>query len=350
MQRFPFTQMLAAMLRRAFAWWWGELATFLPERLTGAIGPRHRLPIAEESERGIIVIERRARRSAAAWAAKARGRLVVLRLSPDRALSRRLILPSTASTSLPRLLRLEMDRLMPWPGDQVYLASEVLDRPDGGRKVDVEMTIVPYATVEPVRREFDNLGVRIAAIELAGPGGKRILLPPGEDQAASGRRRLRRTAIAVAAVFGLVVIGLGGLIGWQIWERDRDIGILQSRIAATRSAVEEVQRLRTEIADLSGAQRFIDDKRRATPAASIVVEAASRILPDDVWLTDLSIADTGFRASGYAADASSLIAALEGLAHFADTRFLAPSARDRETGKDQFSVGARIELRLEPQP
>ncbi len=34
---------------------------------------------------------------------------------------------------------------------------------------------------------------------------------------------------------------------------------------------------------------------------------------------------------------------LEGSGRFADTRFLAPSTRDRETGRDRFSVGAHIE-------
>ncbi|WP_429225644.1 PilN domain-containing protein [Inquilinus ginsengisoli] len=237
---------------------------------------------------------------------------------------------------------------MPWPGDQVWLAAQVLRRVEGGRKIEVELTVVPDTAVEPARRALAGLDVPVAAIELDTPGGKRILLPPGDDRVATGRRRLRRTALAVAALFAAAVVGAGGWIGWQSWQRGQEIIALQARIAAARPAAEEVRQMRQEIADLSDSQRFLDDRRRSVPAASIVLESVSRLLPDDVWLTDLSIADTALRAGGSATDASALIGVLEGSGRFADTRFLAPSTRDRETGRDRFSVGARIEPKLEP--
>jgi general secretion pathway protein L len=333
---------------RFLAWWFGELAGFLPERLAGTIGPRHRLPIARPTGHGWVVEVGAGVRSLADWAARNRRSPVVLHLPPEAGLSRELTLPAAANSSLPDLLRREMDRLMPWPGDRVWLAAQVLRRVEGGRKIEVELTVVPDTAVDPARRALAGLDVPIVAIELAGPDGKHILLPPGEDRAAAGRRRLRRAALAVAALFAVAVVVAGGWIGWQTWQRGQEIAALQARIVAARPAAEEVRQLRQEIAGLSDSQRFLDDRRRSVPAASIVLESVSRLLPDDVWLTDLSIADTALRAGGSATDASALIGVLEGSGRFADTRFLAPSTRDRETGRDRFSVGARIEPRLEP--
>lgn len=343
----PF-HLLHRSLGRVFAWWFGELAGFLPERLTGTIGPRHRLPVARPTDHGWVVEVGARVRTLADWAARNRRRPVVLPLPSETGLSRELTLPATATSSLPQLLRREMDRLMPWPGDRVWLSAQVLRRVEGGRKIEVELTVVPDAAVEPARRVLAGFDVQIAAIELDSPGGKRILLPPGEDRAAAGRRRLRRAALAVAALFIVAAVGAGGWIGWQSWQRGGEIAALHARIATARPAVEEVGRLRQEVADLSDSQRFLDDRRRSVAAASIVLESVSRLLPDDVWLTDLSIADTALRAGGSATDASALIGVLEGSGRFADTRFLAPSTRDRETGRDRFSVGARIEPRLEP--
>ncbi|MGO4127982.1 PilN domain-containing protein [Inquilinus sp. YAF38] len=346
-QSSPF-HMLHRSWGRILAWWLGELVGFLPQRLTGTIGPRHRLPIARPTGHGWVVEVGAKVRSLADWAARNRWSPVVLRLSPEAGLSRELALPAAALSSLPDLLRREMDRLMPWRGDEVWLSAQMLRRTEGGRKIEVELTVVPDTAVEPARRALAGLDVPIAAIELDGPGGKRILLPPGEDRAAAGRRRLRRAALAVAALFALAAVGAGGWIGWQSWQRGQEIAALQMRIAAARPAAEEVGRLRQEIPELSDSQRFLDEKRRSVPVASIVLESVSRLLPDDVWLTDLSIADTALRAGGSATDASALIGVLEGSGRFADTRFLAPSTRDRETGRDRFSVGARIEPRLEP--
>ncbi|MGF6227675.1 general secretion pathway protein L [Inquilinus ginsengisoli] len=335
-------------VRRALGWWAAELSTFLPARLTGVIDHRHRLPIARLAGHGWVVEVGAKVRNLADWAARNRRSPVVLSLPPESSLSRELSLPTAATSSLPQLLRREMDRLMPWPGDQVWLAAQVLRRVEGGRKIEVELTVVPDTAVEPARRALAGLDVPVAAIELDTPGGKRILLPPGDDRVATGRRRLRRTALAVAALFAAAVVGAGGWIGWQSWQRGQEIIALQARIAAARPAAEEVRQMRQEIADLSDSQRFLDDRRRSVPAASIVLESVSRLLPDDVWLTDLSIADTALRAGGSATDASALIGVLEGSGRFADTRFLAPSTRDRETGRDRFSVGARIEPKLEP--
>lgn len=333
---------------RFLSWWFGELAGFLPARLTGAIGPRHRLPLARPTDHGWVVETGSRVRNLAGWAARNRRRPVVLPLPAEAGLSREITLPAAAAASLPQLLRREMDRLMPWPGDEVWLCGQVLRRVEAGRKVEVELTVVPDAAVEPARRALAGLGVPVAAVELDGPGGKRLLLPPGEDRAAAGRRRLRRAALAVVALAAVAMLGAGGWIGWQTWRRSGEIEALQARIAAARPAAEDVRQLRQEIAGLSDSRRFIDDKRRSTPAASIVLESVSRLLPDDVWLTDLSIADASLRAGGSAADASALIGVFEGSGRFAETRFLAPSTRDRETGRDRFSVGARIEPRLEP--
>lgn len=306
------------------------------------------MPVAMQTDHGWVVEAGALVSSLADWAARNRRSPVVLRIPAEAGLSRQLSLPAAAAATLPQLLRREMDRLMPWPGDRVWLAAQVLRRTEGGHKIEVELTVVPDTVTEAARNSLADLDVPVAAIELDGPGGKRILLPPGEDRAAAGQRRLRRAALAAAALFAVAVIGAGGWIGWQTWQRGHEIETLQARVAAARPAAEEVRQLRQEIAGLSDSRRFIDDKRRSTPAASIVLESVSRLLPDDVWLTDLSISDASLRAGGSAADASALIGVLEGSGRFADTRFLAPSARDRETGRDRFSVGARIEPRLEP--
>ncbi len=179
--------------------------------------------------------------SLADWAARNQRNPVVLRLPPEAGLSRELTLPATANSSLPQLLRREMDRLMPWPGDQVWLAAHVLRRAEGGRKIEVELTVVPDAAVEPARHALAGLNVPIAAIELEGPYGKRMLLPPGEDRAAVSRRRLRRAALAVTALFAVAVVGAGGVDRLaDSWQRGREIAALQARIAAARPAAEEV--------------------------------------------------------------------------------------------------------------
>lgn len=341
---------LTGAVARAFGWWFRQLSTFLPERLTGVIGPRHRLPVADAIDGDVLVTEAGHRRRAVDWAARSGRRAVVLRLPGDWALQRTFLLPRMAVPAVPGLARLEMDRLTPWAGSEVFLDSQVARLVDGGRKIEVAITIVPCVKVEPLRQRLAEHGLRIAAIELdAQDGGRQILMPPsGPADAPAQARGLRRAAMAVAAAMLLLAFGAAGVLGWQIRERARATDAARAQLAALRPDIEAVQQLQGDIRALQEAQRFVDDRRRQTPVASIVLEAVTRILPDDVWLTELEMSGGSIRLAGYAADASTLIGSLESSSSFHGAKFQAPSTRDRELGKDRFAVGADIQPRLEP--
>ncbi|KGM35345.1 hypothetical protein, partial [Inquilinus limosus] len=147
---------------RFLSWWFGALADLLPERLTGTIGLRHRLPVARPTDNGWVVEIGISVRGLVDWAARNRHWPVVLRFPGDAGLSREISLPVAAASSLPQLLRREMDRLMPWPGDRVWLAAQVLRRTEGGRKIEVELTVMPDTAIEPARRSLADLGVPVA--------------------------------------------------------------------------------------------------------------------------------------------------------------------------------------------
>ncbi|MFE0759006.1 PilN domain-containing protein [Inquilinus sp. NPDC058860] len=342
---------LTGAVARAFGWWSRQLRTFLPERLTGAIGPRHRQPVAEAIDGDLFVTEAGHKRRAADWAPRSGRRTVVLRVPGEWALKRTFLLPRMAAPAVPGIARLEMDRLTPWAGAQVFLDSRVARLVDGGRKIEAAITIVPCAKVESLRQRLAEHGLRIAAIELDAQdgGGRQILMPPsGQADPPSQTRSLRRAAAAVAAAMLLLAVGAAGVLGWQIRERERAIDAARAQLAALQPDVEAVRQLQGDIRALREAQRFVDDRRRQTPAASIVLEAVTRILPDDVWLTELVMSGGALRLAGYAADASMLIGSLESSSDFHDAKFQAPSTRDRELGKDRFAVGADIRPRLEP--
>jgi general secretion pathway protein L len=87
--------------------------------------------------------------------------------------------------------------------------------------------------------------------------------------------------------------------------------------------------------------------KESSPSAVVVLEALSRALPDDAYLTELRIDSEKLRVIGLAANAPALIAPLERSGHFADVRFAAPTTRGPDGALFRFHIEARIVPHLE---
>jgi general secretion pathway protein L len=74
-----------------------------------------------------------------------------------------------------------------------------------------------------------------------------------------------------------------------------------------------------------------------------VIEALSRALPDNTYLTQLSLQNTTFHIVGLTADAPSLIAPLEHSHIFTDVHFFAPTTREPDGKHFRFYIEGRVQ-------
>jgi general secretion pathway protein L len=86
---------------------------------------------------------------------------------------------------------------------------------------------------------------------------------------------------------------------------------------------------------------WLAGERGRQPSMAVVVEALSRALPDDAWLTRLEVEQGTVRLAGNAANASALIGRIEASGHFADVQFSAPTTLADGEG-ESFTITARI--------
>ncbi len=154
---------------------------------------------------------------------------------------------------------------------------------------------------------------------------------------AADQRRFRRILImllAVAGVFSAVSVAASAVIGGVI-ETQRDD--LTRRIAERRAAIQSGHDGTSEAAlDL---QRH----KHETPSSVIVIEALSRVLPDDTYLTELRILGDKMQIVGVTRDAPSLIRLIEQTSHFSRATFFAPTTRSPSEAGERFSIEAHIE-------
>jgi general secretion pathway protein L len=87
--------------------------------------------------------------------------------------------------------------------------------------------------------------------------------------------------------------------------------------------------------------------KETSPSGVVVLEILSRALPDQAYVTELSLQKATMRVVGLTEDAASLIAPLEGSGQFADVHFFAPSTRGPDGRLFWFHIEARVVPHLE---
>jgi len=306
-------------------WFKAELASWLPASWRSDATP----PLLAVREDGRIRLTRRDGQPLDR--APRRGARVVVRPGV-KALHRRCALPMAAAGHLRPIVANQIDRRTPWSADQVWFDAALLGPGEDERLIDVRLTVVPRAAVEPSLDAVRGLNLTPTALEVEDGLGGWIALPLSTDDRPAAVARVRCWGAALAAV-GL----LAALFGPPLWERAAVTAALED----ARLAAADVRRLATALDERKAASAYADRRKSEAPAALVVLESLSRILPDDVWLSELHLDAGTVLLVGQAADANRLPSLLSASPHFAEVQFRSAVVRE-PAGGDRFQLSARV--------
>jgi general secretion pathway protein L len=275
----------------------------------------------------------------------ARGHFVTLELPSAEIVLQRINVPAQAREFLPGIVRNQIERLSPWPIDQVVYGFDASASPADPQTLDARVLMTSRAQVEAARGALAALGVaadRIVAHEQGGAGAPPVTLWSRlEHGSGRGLERTRRAiVVAVLAVIGVSV----GLSAWSLFSAS-GLRAESEEVAARTAALQrqlQPSRAAAPSTSLDPAERAWILKQTA-PAGMMVLETLSRALPDTAYVTELSLQKAMVRIVGLASDAPSLIAPLEHFGQFAEVRFFAPSTRGPDGRLYWFHIEARVE-------
>ncbi len=265
-------------------------------------------------------------------AAAARRGSVVLSLAAQLILAREVALPLAAEQGLQTALRCEMDRLTPFRPDDVFWDCQKLRRDRSRGVLLVDLAVVPKATVAPLLAALRRAGLAPVALEGMLPDGRRRRIPLGQadPERAARARRLMWLASAACAALALAVLAT------PVLRQSLALQDAEDQIAALRPRMATVDALRHRLSGDAGAPAAARAHAGDTLQALAML---TDLLPDDTFLSMLSLQHGRLRLEGQSAAATRLIGALSAESHIRNPGFAAPMLRS-DAGTDVFAIEA----------
>ena len=266
-----------------------------------------------------------------------RGCEVDLRLAPARCVFRELELPARATEFLEGVVRAQIDRITPWRANEAAFGWSAPQSREGER-IAVWVAVVKKALAVDLAEAATAEGadsVTITAIPIEGSAPVEVY-----GGRAGVTLRLRRWRLGlIALLFIAIGAGIVGMIAQAGLgaSLENQIDAVNAGAAKDRAAL-----LRRENAADDPAARALEVRKRATAPTVVVLEALTRAIPDDAYLTEMRLEGDRLEIAGVGANAANLIHAVESSSLFARATFAAPTTRSPDDNGEAFRIEAHI--------
>ena len=271
---------------------------------------------------------------------------VLLRVPAGQVLSRDVALPLAAERDPASVLAFEMDRLTPFGAAELRWGYAVTRRDRAAGRLLLRLSLVPRAAVESALVALAGLGLRADALEGIDADGARRRIPLAHD---GGRTLRREQALAIgawAAVAALAVFA----IAVPFLRQGAALNAASHRIGELRPAVRQAGAIHARIAAATAGSDVLAAATRDTGDALTTLASLTAAMPDDTFLTDLSMAGRKVTINGQSAAAAKLIGVLSANPAWRNPTFASPVTRLETTRTDLFSIRAELAPRSELAP
>lgn len=328
----PAASDIRRLARQGVAWWLGELTRLLPPRLTALFGAQSDpVVLTTLGPSGAALWPSDGLRQSAAAAGHRHSR-VTIALDRSLVFEAALELPQAAAQALPQILQHQIERLVPLAAGETTLAYRSAPGADD-KLLAVRVFVAKRTSIEAALAAARAAGLvprRIVLADWQGVGGSPLLWQA--DTAADANRGLRRRLEIAAVLLAALAYGL------YVHRLDGMRGELAVQAAAAEPAAQAVEALARKVAAGDRDAAFFA-ARRQEPAPLAVIDALTRLVPRDSWVSELVLDRDNVEISGYSPHATDLVALIERSALFRAPRFNSPITLAPDGKREHFDLG-----------
>jgi general secretion pathway protein L len=264
--------------------------------------------------------------------------LLVLRVPREVVLRKHLTLPIAARRELGHLLGFEIDRETPFARNEIYWSYAVGRQDPAHGRLDVELFIVPRRSADSLIELARRAGLMPAAIEVDSDTADAIRIPL-DDETQGVRPYVARPLIPLTAAG--CVLALAAIVApflyqeWSIVSADATIASLQGEAA-------EAAALRRSSDQLSRTVDFFKKENQRHGSALATLAAVTRSLPDDSYLTGLTLRGNRLTLSGLSPAAADLVGLFARSLLFREPSFDSPVVESEGGDLETFTISVSL--------
>ena len=214
-------------------------------------------------------------------------------LPAEQVLRKRFVLPAAVEENLRQAIAWDLDRLTPFPVEQLYFDAVVVARDPLKKEIRVDWAAALRTHVDQALRHAQSWGALVVGATPeapvvgqppAVPASRLNLLPEGARPDAAPWRHwqvLLPLVVVACAIAAAVVL--------PIWQKRESVLELLKDNGQARVQAAAADALRTEFERMTGDYNFVLARKYGYPAAVQLVEDVSRLLPDDTWLLQFEL-------------------------------------------------------------
>lgn len=263
---------------------------------------------------------------------------IELRVPSEWVFHKTVTLPVAAVRNIQQVLVYELNRLTPFSIDHVYLDHVV--PPASGAQQDQVQVRLAVLQRRDVDRWIDGLlAARIPLISITandvweGLNFARSITRISDAQK-KGRNYLRMALVGISAALFIAVIVT------PLWQKRSTAMALENQVKLVKRKSEVVFNLKSKIEDTELSINHVIEQRNKKVPVIQVLDAVTRLLPDDTWVQQLEMKRDGIELRGESRQATRLIKLFEDSPSFADASFRSPVVQARDN--ERYHVAAKL--------
>ncbi|MEN9559593.1 MAG: hypothetical protein RLZZ502_804 [Pseudomonadota bacterium] len=275
-------------------------------------------------------------------------------LAAEEHVLRRLVeLPAAAAANLRQTLAYDLDRLTPYPGEQILFDAQALELKADERKLKAELVATPKPLLAPLLLACQEAGV---VVERVLPSLKEADAGFNLESAVTTvrARPWYRRVWPWASLACLVLLAVALL--FPLWQKRQRIILTQQLLVEAQKAALAAEAVQKEVLAKSTQYNTLLAKRHSMPLAVQLLDEVSRKVPDDTWVQNFELRSNKQNRElmlvGDTNSSSKLISWFEGSPLFAQASFKSPLTRNQAAGPnaERFQVALEVKSVALPTP
>jgi general secretion pathway protein L len=269
---------------------------------------------------------------------------VMLRIASGTALFKRLTVPVAARRHLETLLGFELDRETPFSREEIHWDYRVRQRDKERGTIELDLAVVPRAVIDPAIATIRAAGLQPVGIQVGDADAGLVTIRLEHDAEKPGWRANRGLVLAGVAAGALAVAA----VATPFVRQQAALASAEDAITQSMAAAKEAAALRQALDRRSSSAGNVAQERARSGSALGALAAVTRALPDDTYLTALSLRQGRAVMTGLAPSAAALVRSLAQVPELKDPAYESQVVTNESGGRETFTIS--VGLRSPGQP